>query len=153
MDLWERQPREKDDAYNAFLCFRDLGKGRCLDQVAAKMGRTKRAVNKWAMRYDWQSRIKAYEVHEAQEVQKKRIDALEEMLERQVKIGQRLQTAAAESIRQRGLDRASFHSLAEILKIGMEMERTARQGLMEKAKEEDDNDIVITILPAKKPKV
>ena len=150
MDLWERQPREKGDAYNAFLCFCDLGKERSPETVAAQIGRSVKTVNRWCKRHDWQARADNYDTHKAQEAQRKRLEELTAMLERQVKIGKHLQIDAMESIRQRGLNKASFHSLAEILKIGMEMERTARQGVIEAAKEKEDNNLTINIVAAKR---
>lgn len=150
MELWERQPREKNDAYDAFMYFCEIDENKSIENVAARIGRNLKTVKGWLKKYDWHTRKNAYNTYKVQEVQKKRIEELTAMLERQVKIGQRLQIDSMESIRQRGLDKASFHSLAEIMKIGMEMERTARQGIIEAAKEKEDSNLTIQIVTAAK---
>ncbi len=149
MEPWERIPRETKEAYNAFRCYCELGKERSLERVSAETGKSLKVVRGWASKHDWEIRLEDYKVHESQEVMNERLEELTEMLERQVKIGMKLQADVTASIRERGLGKASFHSLAEMLKIGMEMERTARQALVERKKEEGNNDVVITILPAK----
>lgn len=75
---WERQTGETTKAFEAFVCYRDLGPERSIRTVARKLGRARSQVEKWARATAWVQRVEAYEVHlDRLKVQAQETDAVE----------------------------------------------------------------------------
>src|SRR3954468_12705098 len=63
---WERQPREGEEAYAAFLEYRDLGPGRAHEATRQRLGRHPgylKPIDRWSVRRDWQGRSCAWDAH------------------------------------------------------------------------------------------
>lgn len=66
---WDRQPKESEEAYSAFLTYRDLGEGRTVPEAYRQAKRKPDARqpngtwNKWAASRDWATRAQAYDDH------------------------------------------------------------------------------------------
>ena len=89
---WERQPREGDEAYAAFLAYRDLGPGRTHEAARGRLG--KKAgdlgpIERWSALRDWPQRAGAWDAHlqaerdqvareEAEKWERRRLQALED---------------------------------------------------------------------------
>ena len=89
---WERQPREGEEAYTAFLAYRDLGPGRTHE--ATRKGLSKRPgylkpIERWSSLRDWRRRAGDWDAHlqaerdkvaaeEAAKWERRRLQALEE---------------------------------------------------------------------------
>lgn len=135
---WDRQQGEGRRAYEAFCVFRDLGEGRSIQKVVEKSTKNRALLFRWARQHDWQSRADAWDASITETARKQAAAEYKEMIARQIKIGHMLQANAANSIQKRGLDKASFHSLAEFIRLGVEMERTARD--MAQSKDDERGD-------------
>jgi hypothetical protein len=61
---WERQPRESDEAWQAFKTYRDWqdteGTLRSYAKVAAKLGKSTTLMERWAKRWNWQERVRLH---------------------------------------------------------------------------------------------
>ncbi len=67
--LWDRRPRESEQAYRAFLRYRDLGEGRSLSRLAGELQGTGRArpwgrLTHWSRQWDWAARVEAWDDHQ-----------------------------------------------------------------------------------------
>lgn len=122
---WDRQQGEGRRAYEAFCIFRDLGEERNKAQVAEKLQKSYTLVHRWARQFDWQRRADAWDASITEAARKQAAAEYKEMIMRQKTIGHMLQVNSANSIQKRGLDKASFHSLAEFIRLGVDMERSA----------------------------
>lgn len=77
---WERREAESDDAFAAFVIYRDLGRKRSVEQVRKRLatkpqgkqkkgskGATKKAIpghlSAWSARFEWVARAAAYDDH------------------------------------------------------------------------------------------
>jgi hypothetical protein len=61
-DLWERQPREPDRAWDAFRIYRDLGPDqRSLNRVRSEIGKAYSNVSEWSGRWEWVKRCRAWD--------------------------------------------------------------------------------------------
>lgn len=60
-DLWERQPRETDKAFHAFVTFRDMGPERQVTGAGAKIDKSEAVMRRWAHRWSWFERAKAWD--------------------------------------------------------------------------------------------
>src|SRR5918993_4015534 len=89
---WERQPREGEWAYAAFLAYRDLGPWRTLEATRIHLGKKPgylRTIEGWSGGHDWRgragdwdARLKAERdkvaVAEAEKWERRRLQALED---------------------------------------------------------------------------
>jgi hypothetical protein len=57
---FERHPGETSRAYSAFLTFFQLGHGRCLQTVAAKLDESLDTIKRWSSKFDWSNRIQTF---------------------------------------------------------------------------------------------
>lgn len=58
---WERQPRESDEAWQAFTRFRDMPLPRRVVSVARELGKSKTLIERWCQRWQWQERVRCYD--------------------------------------------------------------------------------------------
>ena len=60
-DVWERQPRESEQAWTAFQDYRDGPHPRRLRETAQRTGRNKGLVERWSSWWSWRLRVTAYD--------------------------------------------------------------------------------------------
>lgn len=63
MKPWEPRSSESMPAYAAFAEYRDLGPERSQDAVAEKLAKSRQLLSRWAAKYEWVTRAKAYDAH------------------------------------------------------------------------------------------
>ena len=63
---FEQQPKESDKAFSAFSLYLSLGPERTLAATAARVGKSKRMMEKWSLRWNWQGRVAAQGAHLAE---------------------------------------------------------------------------------------
>jgi hypothetical protein len=64
---WEQLPGESGPAHAAFLAYRDLGQCRSFAATARALGRHESLMRRWATRYRWRERARAWDLHETRE--------------------------------------------------------------------------------------
>ena len=62
-DLWERQPGESAQAYEAFAIYRDMGSNRSLRVVAEQLSKSDTLIKRWSREKKWGERCRAYDNH------------------------------------------------------------------------------------------
>ena len=67
---WDRQPGEGDEAWEAFVIYRNMGADRSIGRVRAKIGKTNRIFEKWCSSHKWVYRSAEWDKHIDQEQQK-----------------------------------------------------------------------------------
>ncbi len=63
---WDRQPREGEQAYAAFLAYRDLGPSRTLEATRKHLGKSPgylKPIERWSALRDWRQRSCAWDDH------------------------------------------------------------------------------------------
>lgn len=60
---FEQQERESNKAYTAFKTYLELGAERSLALTAAKLGKSKRMMEKWSRKFDWPARVQSHTSH------------------------------------------------------------------------------------------
>jgi hypothetical protein len=61
LDLWERQPDESEEAWHAFVLFRDNVEGRTISGVARTVGCARNVVDGFSRVWQWRRRVDAYD--------------------------------------------------------------------------------------------
>lgn len=62
-DPWERQPRESDQAWEAFQIYRDLGVGRSISQVCEAVSKSRPLLTRWSAQWSWVHRAAEWDRH------------------------------------------------------------------------------------------
>ena len=62
-DPWERQPKETDKSWEAFVKYRDMGAERSHVRLEQVLGKNKNYLAVWSKRNDWVERCAAYDNH------------------------------------------------------------------------------------------
>jgi hypothetical protein len=62
-EYYERQAGESQQAFAAFVCYRDLSQGRSTRAVAVALGKSARLVHRWCARWAWVERCREYDRH------------------------------------------------------------------------------------------
>lgn len=73
---WLQQPDESAKAYAAFCVYRDLGAERSFQAVGQELVKSRQILSRWASRYDWTDRVRAYEEHQAMLLEVARQEAI-----------------------------------------------------------------------------
>lgn len=137
---WDRQENESNKAYEAFCIFRDLGESRSLQKVCVECAKSRNLISRWANNFNWQSRADAWDASITEEARKRAAKDKAKMIERQIQIGQMLQSKAANAINNKNLEEASINALGQLIELGAKLERTAREiETIENAGEKSDN--------------
>lgn len=63
IELWDRQPRETDQAWDAFRRYRDLLQDRSLAKIAREVGKSTALMERWSRKWQWNRRAYEYEVY------------------------------------------------------------------------------------------
>ena len=134
--IWERQPREGDKAWGAFVAYRDMPLNeRSLRRLVTeyynvapgtKRWRNKfRAVSYLSRKWRWRERVEAYDRHLDQIAQEARRRAIEEMNERHIRIARAMVMKAAERLRDMDPAELSPTETRQFFDYGVRLERLA----------------------------
>jgi hypothetical protein len=85
---WEMWPQEPTEAYEGFICFRDLGSSRNLTKVAETLKKPYSTIADWSSRYRWQHRVRQYVQHLDKQNVDSQIEAIIEMNCRHARLAQ-----------------------------------------------------------------
>ena len=58
---WERQPKEPEKAYEAFLIYKNAGPGRTQIETARKLQKSYRLITNWAKTWNWKNRVALFD--------------------------------------------------------------------------------------------
>ena len=70
---FDQLPKERSKAFAAFRLYLELGPERTIDKVAKSMSRSRQYTQKWATKYDWDHRARAFDAH-FNEIERKAIE-------------------------------------------------------------------------------
>ena len=132
---WERQSGE---SYAAFEAFQTYLTARSYPKVAEKLSKSVTLMKRWAKRHNWRERADAWDNEVSRRAMEQASADYAAMIERQINIGRMMQSRGANSIQQMNLSDLPpkmLPALVELVKIGVNVERTARELKADKPKE------------------
>lgn len=127
--MWERQAGESYPAFVAFREYLTLSE-RTYPKVAEKVSKSLTLIKRWAKRNRWRERADAWDAEVSRQALQKAADDFAKMVERQINIGRMLQSRGANAIQQMDLTTLPpkfLPALVEMTKVGVNMERSARE--------------------------
>lgn len=150
--LWERQPKESEQAWEAFLTYRDMEPPRKVQAVADKLSKSRQQITKFKSAWFWEDRVRAYDNEIQKEALAKAVSERRKMNERHINFAMRFQKAALEALESLDPTDLSFKDIREAVKLATEIERRARGELIDEyevniATEEEAEDDVVIVVP------
>jgi hypothetical protein len=127
MALWERQEGETKTAYDAFwaYCVVPDGKKRGYAKVAEKLSKSASLIGRWAKRWCWEERARAYDNHlvekEIEAIKKQRVEAAK----RQARIAKSFQGKIISRLNNLNPEELSAQDLARWFEVSVKIERQA----------------------------
>ena len=128
-NLWERLCNESYPAYEAFHEYLTTPE-RSYSKVAAKLSKSTTLIKRWAKQNNWRERADAWDNEISRKAMEKAADDFALMIERQIGIGRMFQARGANLIQQMDLNNLPpkfLPALVDMVKVGVNMERTARE--------------------------
>lgn len=128
MKPWDRRPDETDQAWTAFVTYRDAGPGRNIRDTTKATGKapsTHRQLALWSSKHDWVQRVRAYDAWLDQEVQARVLQAAGDRAMEQVRLGEKLRKKAEARIDALKVDDLASEDVPRWAKVGVEIERLA----------------------------
>ncbi len=84
-ELWERQPKESEQAYYAFCLYRDQDAPRGYAGVVSELGKSKTLIDRWGSKWFWRERARAWDRHQEDLVRRDQVRATKQMARRQAR--------------------------------------------------------------------
>jgi len=126
---WNRRPTESDEAWLAFIHYRDLSLNeRTVTNAVKAAGRkpaNRRLFERWSSKHDWPTRAGAWDAHLDERRQRAMEETAEAIGRRQALLGRRLQEAAMKHLPSVGTGEhpPTGADVARLAKVGVELER------------------------------
>lgn len=130
---YERQPKETDPAWRAFLVYRDDPE-RSQSKVARTLSKSKQLIGGYSVKWRWRDRVEAWDREADDRARAAKLDEIEEMQRRHIQLAQGMQQLAAKELA-RKLEAAkanqkrgqlSAKDMRELLEAGAKLERLNR---------------------------
>lgn len=127
MEKWERQAGE---SYPAFEAFQTYLTERSYPKTAERLSKSVTLIKRWSKQKNWRERADAWDAEISRKAMQKAADDFAKMIERQINIGRMFQSRGANAIQQMDLTELPpkfLPALVEMTKVGVNLERTARE--------------------------
>lgn len=149
-EIWERQPGESVQAFEAFRIYRDLGLKRSNHEVCKQLSKSRQLISRWKAAWNWDERVRAYDNALEREAHKEAVKNLKDMTSRHIRISVQLQNKALEALQRMKVEDMSPRDIREYIKLATELERLNRtSAAVENELEADETTSVDIYMPEK----
>lgn len=149
-NLWERQPGESVQAFEAFKIYRDLGLKRSNRAVCEQLSKSRQLITRWKSKYQWDERCRAYDNELEKEAHREAVKNLKNMTSRHIKISLQLQEKALQALQSMDPKGMTPKDIKEFLKMATDLERLNRSSVaVDNQNEIEDRTTVDIYMPEK----
>lgn len=141
-ELWERQPNESIQAFEAFAIYRDMGVNRSLRKVVQEVNKSLTTIGEWSSKHDWVKRVAAWDAEQDRIARNELMTEMAATRKKQRRQAQRMQEKGMELLESISLGDAKLSEIVSLLKAGMEQERIAIGDVGEVIEERNGGDAV-----------
>lgn len=126
--IWEKQPKESIQAYEAFNIYMNLGSKRSLKLVSEKTGKSISCIKQWSKRWEWVKRVYGYDIYLYRLEQAERENMIQEALKRHNDMATAFQQKALDALEKLTIEvsgKLNPLQFIQYTKIGIDLERVA----------------------------
>ena len=127
---WERQPKEGEKPYEAFVKYRDMGEKRALNAVAAELQKSYTLIRRWKDTWNWEERVLAYDNELQKQAHKQAVKKTRSMADRHIDLALKMQLKALQALEKLPLDDISPRDLVSIIRESTRLERENREDVV-----------------------
>ncbi len=143
-DPGSRQQGESDQAWEAFVIYRDMVPRRYFTATAKQLGKNPSLIEYWAKRWSWVARCSAWDEAQDRAKRQKILEGMAAMAERHVRIAMGMQQKLVERLQSIRPEELSAAQVAHWFEVAVHIERQAR-GLPEDYQQQDEADAGIAL--------
>ena len=136
---WERQPKEGEKPYEAFVKYRDMGESRTLIAVADELHKSYTLIRRWKETWNWEERILAYDNELQKQAHKNAVKKAQKMADRHIDIALKMQLKALGALEKLDPEKIDPRLLISFIREATRLERENRVDIVrmtEEVKEE-----------------
>lgn len=142
-ELFQRQKGESEQAYEAFVQYRDLGAERSTAKVAQALGKSLALIQRWCKRWYWVERCREWDSAKDAEVRQAALKKYKDMNARHIKIALQLQQKALKAMEELPDEALSPKDIMTFIDKAIAIEKMTRQedaGISPGGKQESQQD-------------
>ena len=146
---WNRQKDESEQAYAAFLIYRDMGANRSTEKVRQECGKNKRLIERWSSRWKWVERCRAWDNQLQEAAYAQAVKRVREMSNRHTKTALKMQVEAVEALKRMDPKDINPKNIVAFIREGTNLERESRKILIcmtDRNQEEKDSRSLAEII-------
>lgn len=125
VDPWDQQPDEPDEHHTWFTAYLAFGPARSLRVTSAKVGKSRRHIERVAARWQWMSRANAHDGEQARQWSADMAVRRRDMAERHARVAVAFQNKVVTRLQTLDPDRLSAADLARWVEVATRLERGA----------------------------
>ena len=123
---WERQPKESDVAFEAFVTYRDMGTERSHAKVAQKVGKNKGLISRWSRVHGWTARIEAWTDEQDRIVREELVKGITTMRKNHTAIAEQMLIKALKALQKLPIEEMTPGDIAKTVDVAAKLERLSR---------------------------
>lgn len=139
---WERQEKESDKAFEAFVKYRDMGLDRSTTKVAKELAKSEQLIRRWSATYDWVKRAAAWDNEVDKDVQKAQRQEITEMRKRHATLASAMLVKAAKALQAIPEDEIKASDISRMVDVASKLERVSRGDVGEVIEERDGGQAI-----------
>lgn len=139
---WERQEKESDKAFEAFVIYRDMGVSRSYSKVAEKLQKSDTLINRWGRTYNWTERAGAWDDELDKETQKAQRKEIAKMRQRHADLASQMLEKAANALRFIPEVEIKASDISRMVDVASKLERLSRGDVGEVIEERNGGDAI-----------
>ena len=120
--LWERQPGESSQAFDAFSHYRDMGGERSIRAVAEKLHKSSQLLGRWSRTWFWVERCRAYDNELSRKAEAQAIRDLSSMRKRQIRLAMQMQEKALAALEALDATELDANEIVKLIVEGAKLE-------------------------------
>ena len=140
---WGKQKGESRQAFEAFVCYRDMGPDRSQEKVAEKLGKSTQLMSRWSSRWNWVERAGMWDEELDRRNREEQIKARKDMAERHIREAQLFQQKVLERLREINPSELSPKDMATWFDIAVKVERLSRGEATENMKQDVNGQVEV----------
>lgn len=138
---WERQPDENPKPFEAFCYYRDMGTGRSIRAVAAKLDKSETLIGRWSSKHNWVERVAAWDDEqeriEREIAQKEQAQEIRKMRKKHADLASAMLIKATKALARIPDDEIKAGDLTRMVDVASKLERISRGDVGEVVEERD----------------
>jgi len=127
---WERQPKEGEKPFEAFVIYRDMGEKRTLKEVAEELHKSYTLIRRWKETWNWEDRVREYDNELQKQAHKQAVKKARGMADRHIDMALKMQLKALAALEKLNPESIDPKNLIALIREATRLERENREDVV-----------------------